>query len=131
MKLDNIPEELFDIIANHQYDDLSSDDNALIKQYLNKEEYEEIHQFLISFSEADDSLENAVTMERQIPKKPMWRKIVNYRMPLYKVAALYLLLAGAYFLYQQNTEMIPEQKGMDKKVSIDEGIYPEDLIFEL
>jgi len=138
MNIDKLPARLFNLLTSSSFEELSEKDKNEIQMYLTPDEYSEMRQFVQEFSEMDNALENSIGMdmafeESNIDKPKLWRSIINYPVPLYKVAAVFLALIGLFTLYQ-NKEVFTQNvefANIEKNMSIKDGFYPENLVFEL
>jgi len=138
MDINKLPERLFDLLISNSYDELSEKDKNDIQAYLTPEEYSEVQAFVQQFSATDKSIENSIVVDESILgnsiKKPkLWQQIINYPVPLYKVAAIFLVCIGILTAYQNKDLFGGETKliNFEKNVSVEDWFYPEDLVFEL
>jgi len=138
MDINKLPERLFDLLTSNRYDELSEKDKNEIQAYLSPEEYNEMQTFVQQFSVVDQSLENSIEsvlsiQENNVHEPKLWHRIINYSVPLYKVAATFLVFIGLFTVYQ-NRDVILQKTAWakaEKNLSIEDWFYPEDLIFEL
>lgn len=138
MDINKLPDKLFDLLSNSRYNELSEKNKSEIQTYLSPEEYNEMQAFVQQFSAADQSLENSIESdfslkENNVSEPNLWCRIINYSVPLYKVAAAFLVFIGLFSLYQNRSIFLQKtaSPNFEKNVSMDDWFYPEDLVFEL
>jgi len=138
MNINNLPERLFNLLIDNGYDKLSEKDKSEIEKYIAPEEYDSMQQFVQQFLDVDESLENSIksntSLQENIIKKPnLMHRIINYSVPLYKVAAIFIISIGLFALYQNKDALIKKTTfaNVEKNLSIKDGFYPENLKFEL
>lgn len=96
--IENIPEELFDLLASKSFEQLSDSEKLMVEGHLNPAEYEEYRQLITDFQEIDESIK-VVPSDKRFTRtsESAFRKLMTYRIPVYQAAAV-LLLAG-FFTY--------------------------------
>lgn len=138
MDINKLPERLFDLLISNRFDELSEKDKNAILAYLSLEEYNEMWAFVQQFSAADKSMENSIDSDLMIQeissREPnLWYRLINYSVPLYKVAVIFLLSIGLLMAYQNKDVFTHKMEltNIEKNLSIEDWFYPEDLVFQL
>lgn len=140
MNIENIPNELFDLLSCKHYSELSEKEKKLVAKVMSQEEYLDYQAVINDFKELDSALEFEVPKLAIQPKnKSTLRKIINYRIPLYQVAAGVLLLTVSTFVFgfwdRGSITPFPEIKEGEVRIehlngkSLAEEDYPDSLIF--
>lgn len=105
----------------------------MVLAYLSKEEYQEIHESIGEFSAIDESISQTIIAQKPIPKQSLWSKVIHYQIPFYQVAATFLLVVSSFWWLSSQNAPSSSTKGtsIQTNVSVGDGYYPEDLVFEL
>jgi hypothetical protein len=133
MKEENIPSDVFDLIAQKPYEQLSEEEQLKITPWMTPEEYTDYHQVvgLIQESEnqSDYSLQEQSWPDRQVTG---FKRLAMRPVPAYQVAALALLVFALSFLFQPASNKATEVKPLvtnTEGTPISQDSYPEDLVF--
>ena len=134
MENNNLPEEIFDLLASKSLEELNIKEKSLVAQHLPLEEYQEMRAAIINFQQLDQAV-SPIFVPFKVPKEQpsLWKSIVYFPIPAYVAASIVLLLTlGFLYLCQQNTPSTKNTIQVKQKgTSIEEEPYPEDLIFNL
>ena len=137
MNKENLPNELFDLLAIKRFEDLNDAEKAMVLQHLSSEAYNELQMVVEQFQAADqEEIVELATPPMISSKQPFsWRMLLHYPIPAYQVAAAVALLLGISFLFRlaPTTDHAPE-KGIQVKQNgkpIEKDEYPEALEFRL
>lgn len=134
MNLNHLPDRLFDIISHKKFEELSLEEASIVREQFTEEEYNEVHQFLTDFQEMDQSLDHSIRLNKEAKQMSLWSRIIHYQIPLYKVAAGFIILMGSFFAYHyQYAASSDENIGSNstQAVSIEDSFYPEEMVFEM
>jgi len=138
MNYENIPKQLFDLIAEKKYENLSSDEKQMVENHLTQEEYNEIHNDIRDFRILDNQLKIVRPVLKSKSSKPsLLYRIINYKVPVYIVASCMALLFFVYFLFSESQDSNQQTPHKDSHhiskdgVPIHQDNYPGDLVFEL
>ena len=133
MKEENIPSDVFDLIAQKPYEQLSEEERLTIKPWMTPEEYTDYHQVVGLIQESENQTDYSLQEQRWPDREISGIKRLALRpVPAYQVAAVALLVFGLSFLFRTAPNEVPEEKPL---VSTSEGTpigqdsYPEDLVF--
>jgi len=131
-----MPDRLFDLLSKCNYDDLSDREKKLVHDYFTREEYNDLYEIINNISLADKQVQISMVEDPPVQSPTFLHRLINYRIPLYKVAGMFLVVLGAitfYLTQYGNDASLVDGKEVEakKEISLKEGVYPEDLIFEL
>ena len=92
--LENFPEHIFDWLHNKTFTDLTEEEKFEVQSLMSPQEYESYHLMLSDFKTLDGKLSEAISSDSPKPtmKPTLLKRIVNYPIPLYQVAAMFLIL---------------------------------------
>lgn len=134
----NIPEELLDLMAIKTYQELSKQEKELVDQSIGKDTYDDNYQVIQAFVTEDKKLEDKIEIVSSVfeKKKSILHQVLYYRIPLYQVAAILVVLIGSVFLWMINTSVTNQIPGETQEVvqngkSLSKDHYPDDLVFNL
>ena len=137
MNIEDLPEEVFDLLASKKFNELSVSEQALVSPYLSAEDYDSYHVIVNDFQLLDNSI-TIDSRKEEISQKQesILRRILTYRIPVYQVAGLFLLLFLSTFAISkmENGNANPEATEVQKKKegkSLANDEYPSELIFNL
>ena len=132
-EFENMPESIFDLLAEKKYSELTLDEKAQVDAFMNATDYESYRNIIFDFERLDQS---SFTQKTELPKEKkrvsVFGKIMKYPIPLYQVAAVFLLLGAIIFidLEEEKTEFPEEVVQVEKAgQSLAEDDYPEELVF--
>ncbi|MEM6964729.1 MAG: hypothetical protein AAF573_08200 [Bacteroidota bacterium] len=133
--LENLPEEIFDWLAEKTFSELTEAQRQKVRAYLSEADYENYRSIVFDFQELD----HQVTADSSASSPPtsttsFLKRVLNYPIPLYQVAAAFLILAMATFAMndfgeEKNLPKAEEKSGVGKSLAKDD--YPEELVFNL
>ena len=104
---------------------------------MGQEDYESFRNIISDFKISDElQLEDTDSNKKTSTQPSMVQKVLNYPIPLYKVAATFLIFAFATFLipnstaeHESHTNHQNSKNGVGKSITNDD--YPEELVFNL
>ena len=133
MKEENIPAELFDLIADKSFDELSSKERALVEEWLTAEEYSDYRSLVHTIQQADTENDYQLSEMSWTQQSAFnLRKLANRPVPAYQVAAMVLLVFGLSFLLPSSSASETEETVLVENTEgtpISQDSYPEDLVF--
>src|SRR5690349_1681562 len=109
--MENIPENISDWLEQHPFENLGAAEQQLVLQHMSRDEYNRLHETSrILHSEPVPEPEPGEAVKQKLlqqfnrlhTEKPGRRNILLTPLPLWRVAASWLLLAGSMFLLLQN-----------------------------
>ncbi len=135
MDANKIPNRFFDLLSK-DYDDLTSEEQKIVDDIMNSEEFSNLHSVVSQFGQADAALDGKLnTVKTPGTKKSLFHRVIHYPIPLYKLVASVLLCFGVYSVWNwpgQGSEMsIDGMSSENIGITVDEDSYPDDLIFDL
>lgn len=139
MNREQISEEIFDLLTKESWSDLSDSDRRLVEQVMTSEDYRAHRAIILDFQAVDRNMHSAVT-DPSPPTLSRIQRVLDFKIHLYKVAIVFLLLGGISFFIWQNsfrhvntgsTHLLVNDKTDGKGQSIREDVYPEELVFSL
>ncbi len=109
--LENLPEELFDLLAEKPFSALSETEKKRVNTYLHEAEYEEYRALVLGFKQLEGAKPDAPPKLEFAPKKtPLLRRLLTYRVPVYQAATvLLLLMAGWYGFSDSNRNQLVDE----------------------
>lgn len=134
-----LPEQIFDWLADKKYADLSAEEKALVDQYLTAEEYDAYAGLITDFQFTDRQLETGLPAPDFEPQpQPLWKKVLTYKIPLYQAAAAFVIfgvfsMALSSWNGQSTSFQLEERAAVDQDTmgtSLAEDDYPEELVFD-
>jgi len=129
--LENLPEEIFDLLAQKKFAELSESEKQKVLMHLSQEEFENFNSIVADFQSLD-SFSNTQTVGQDSREPSMLQKILNYPIPLYQVAAAFLILGFASFLFftksNSTSEETPIAIEQTKGKSLEQDNYPDELV---
>jgi hypothetical protein len=134
MENNNLPEEIFDLLASKSLEELNIKEKALVAQHLPLEEYQEMRAAIANFQQLDQSVSpRFIPFEVPKEEQSLWKSIAYFPIPAYVAASIALLMAlGFVYLCRQKTPSTKNTIQVKQKgTSIEEEPYPENLIFNL
>lgn len=132
---EQLPEVIFDLLAAKSYEQLSHQERVIVDKTLSAQEYDELHQLLLDFHQADEQLQPAPdTHAFPPPSRSRLTKLLHYPIPVYQVAAGVLFLIGSFLFLrisspQTSVEDYPTY--VRTGTAIIQDSYPDSLVFEL
>ena len=133
MKEENIPSEVFDLIAQKPYEQLSEEERLTIKPWMTPEEYTDYHQVVGLIQESESQADYGLKEQRWPDREITGLKRLALRpIPAYQVAAVALLVFGLSFLVRPASNEATEEKPIATNTEgtpIGQDSYPEDLVF--
>jgi len=152
--IENIPEEIFDLIGQKSYAELNQVEQKQIEGILTRSEYDHFYSIVQGFKDLDGTIPMAEPNPSFISKDPVFKRILNHRIPVYQAAAavLFFILSTVVVSNSinsvgpengnesisneekngrliQNKAVNLEQEKQGQSLSTDD--YPEELIFSL
>ncbi|PQJ14561.1 hypothetical protein [Aureicoccus marinus] len=133
MKNENIPSELFDLIADKSFEELTSKERPMVEEWLTAEEYSDYRSFVTTIRQTDSERDYQLSERSWTQQSALnLNRLANRPIPAYQVAALVLLVFGLSFLLP--TSSSPEKKEPvlvenTEGTPISQDSYPEDLVF--
>ncbi|MEM1219836.1 MAG: hypothetical protein AAGH79_13040 [Bacteroidota bacterium] len=133
MHVHDLPEHLFDWVSSIPYDALDAQQKEEVAAFLSPEEYMSIQQWLQTLNTVNVEMDSQMRALEGAPTKVnRLRAIWHYPIPLYQVAAILLLLIAGWNLMVGLPAADQESHPVDPRaVSIEQGFYPDSLVFEL
>lgn len=137
MKKENIPTELFDLLASKTYESLSNEEKNLVNSMMTSEEYKNLKDMVSDFQELDkDIFIQEDSFAVPVTKKSFLSRMLNYPIPAYQVAASLMVLIGLFFLMKPslNNQDGPSMDSLvidTTGISVAKDVYPDSLIFKL
>ncbi len=133
MPIHDLPEHLFDWVSSIPYAELNAQQKKEVASFLSPEEYESIYKWLQGFAAVNEEMETQVKAVDSTPLSVhRLRAIWNYPVPLYQVAAVLLLVLAAWNVFMDVPGSPEDRQTVDPRaVSIEQGFYPDSLVFEL
>lgn len=134
MHKENIPAEIFDLLAIKSFEQLSVLEKELVEPWLSATEYERSRSSILAFQAADQS------WEIEVPPPPFKRsfqsgirQLLSYPIPAYQVALGFLVVFGLFYILKDQRNPLEDPslgtEPIAKGISIDQDEYPEDLVF--
>lgn len=131
----NIPEEIFDWLAESSFDELSSEQQHFVTTYLSSEKYDDLRQSTLLIKNLEHMDVGPVpAFNAPDASVPTWKRIITYPIPFYQVAAAILLLAIVLPRLQSDTlDQPPSQHVVKTKLAqpIDTEVYPDEFVVKL
>ena len=135
MKSNELSEKIFDLLESKSFDQLTENEKELVLRTISKDEYGELRNCIGDFLEADQAIEDP-KLQRTGPAKSSigLLEIAKYPIPLYKVAAGFLLLIGIFSIlpeYQSegNADLTVVRDTIQRGIPLGAEKYPDSLIF--
>ncbi|MEL6658952.1 MAG: hypothetical protein AAFY48_12100 [Bacteroidota bacterium] len=134
MEAAHLPDELFDLLAEKSYSELSSEEQSLVDPYLTAKEYDEMHSLIGEVKLADQQMLTISKKPQPLPQKSWIHRVLHYPIPMYQAAAVIALLMGGYWLWAPalpgsgNDATLPYVR---TGTSIEWDSYPDSLVFQL
>lgn len=133
MKEENIPAELFDLIADKSFDELSSKERTLVEEWITAVEYTDYRSLVHTIQQADTENDYQLSEMSWTQQSAFnLRKLANRPVPAYQVAAMVLLVFGLSFLLPSSSASETEEPVLVENTEgtpISQDSYPEDLVF--
>ncbi len=142
MKAERLPEEIFDLLAHKNYQQLTQEERSMVLKHITAEEYRELSESVGYFKNIDRSMKPGLspsTIDDQpstINDQPSTKRtsILFYPVPLYQVAAGLLLLIGLFLISRpsdSNNTAIADTPGqmVESGTPIAKDKYPEKLVY--
>jgi len=134
MNMENIPSEIFDLLVTKSFEMLSSDEQQIVLQHMSQSDYDESRTAILSFKEVDHQInfDERTLPKQEIKSSPIIR-FVNYRIPVYQVAAGLALMAMVTYgvnNYNSGIDDISKPRSYSGQ-SVAYGNYPDSLVFNL
>ena len=134
MSPEELPEEIFDLLSQKQFEELNKEEEKLVLLWMDPVEYDQLVSVVRLIEQSDRNTSYALE-ERHWPNQQFVRlkRLAQFPIPAYQVAALVFLFFGISMLWQkaQNTsEELPA-----KEITTSEGTpiskekYPAALVF--
>lgn len=137
MDIENLPDELFELIHAKEYEELSVEEKRLVDSSIGYEKYKTYCATIGDFKKVDSLLEKSIT-KPGLPKKkvPLLTSVLYYRIPVYQVAAAFVILLGSVLLWNNKpSEGIVRSTNSNEIVesgkTLNKDHYPDDLVFNL
>lgn len=134
--LETFPEDIFNLLGSKKFVELTDEEKYLIKPYMTVGEYHDYHEMISDVRVLDQTIPSTIPDIRLINKRAsMIKKIVDYKMPLYQVAAAiaFCIFSTAtltqHFSQSPNSNMTQIDDSSKKGVSLAEDNFPEQLVF--
>jgi len=133
MPIHDLPEHLFDWVSSIPYAELNAKQKEEVASFLSPEEYASIHQWLQEMNAVNVAMDAQIEPVESVPiSKNRFQAIWNYPVPLYQVAAVMLLVLAAWNVLMGVPASAEDRQTVDPRaVSIEQGFYPDSLVFEL
>ncbi|MEL7249891.1 MAG: hypothetical protein AAFO03_15790 [Bacteroidota bacterium] len=134
MEAAHLPEELFDLLTEKSYSELSPEEQSLVDPYLSANEYDEMHSLIADVRLADEQMLSISKKPQPLPQKSWLLRTLHHPVPMYQVAAVIALIIGGYWLWapalpgSQNDATLPYVR---TGTSIEWDSYPDSLVFQL
>lgn len=91
--IEDLPEQIFDLLAEKEYAQLNDDQKKQVNDYMNSEEYDQYRLMIQEFQELDSDLfvedkswDTIKSEQASLPSKGFFNRV-----PLYKIAASFIL----------------------------------------
>jgi hypothetical protein len=137
MKKENLPDELFDWLADKSYQELSAAEKAVVDQSIGQAEYETL-QGVVRDVQGIDAIPSfkPADLSADASKQAAWKRMLWYPIPAYQVAAGLLLLLVSTLIFRglwqkEDLNSNAPIEVVVKGIPIDQDQYPEALVFEL
>lgn len=137
MKKENIPSEIFDLLASKDYESLLGEERNLVNSIMTSEEYKNLKNIVSDFLKTDEEIK----IEHRpflfsTKRNSLLSKILNYPIPAYQVAASMMVLVGLFLLMKppsnnQDATSVQSLEIDTTGISVADDVYPEDLVFKL
>lgn len=129
--------DISELVEQFSYQDLSKEDRARVDQEIGQETYEEMYDAIHLFQAVDSDIQPKTSeLPVENTKTVWWKQVLLYPVPLY--AFLMLCGACAVVMWQGLQSDASPRPEMDKQeqvikagTSIQEGMYPDELIIEI
>lgn len=135
MKPTDIPEIVFELAATKSFEELTEKEKEMVLTSFTEEEYIMLETCVRDFMEADRAIKAPVqpTIKPEASSTGI-RKIANYPIPLYQVAAGLLLLLGIFFVMpeyraESTVDITIVRDTIQTGTPLSADKYPEKLIF--
>ena len=90
--MENLPEAIFDLLASKAYQELNRDERSAVLEHFSAEEYDQYREVVGDFQSLDRSMIVSPGEQIASAEKPsLLRRILTYKLPVYQVAAAFLL----------------------------------------
>ncbi len=100
MNIDHLPSEIFDLLSEKPYSVLSSVEKELVAPFMSPEEYSEYQLLIADFKSIDASINISTPPLPVLQNKQSGLHFMfTHRSPIYQLAAGFLLLAVASFIF--------------------------------
>ncbi|MBQ4819080.1 hypothetical protein [Aquimarina sp. MMG016] len=137
MDKENIPEEIFELLALKDYEQLSVEERQIVEESIGADLYKDFKTTVLEFRQEDNLLEPKLEEPDFMIRKPSFlTRVLHYPIPAYQVAAVFVIIIST-FLWSQNKETkVVSTPNNSKEIlqtgtTIDKDYYPEDLVFNL
>lgn len=137
MKKENIPSEIFDLLASKDYESLSGEERNLVNSIMTSEEYKNLKNIVSDFLKTDEEIKiKHRPFLFSTKRNSLLSKILNYPIPAYQVAASMMVLVGLFLLMKppsnnQDATSVHSLEIDTTGISVADDVYPEDLVFKL
>ena len=133
MKNENIPSELFDLIAYKSFEELTSKERSMVEEWLTAEEYSDYRSIVTTIQQTDSESDYQLSEKSWTKQSALnLRSLANRPIPAYQVAAMVLLVFGLSFLLPSPSAAEKEESVLVENTEgtpISKDSYPEDLVF--
>ncbi len=134
--IDELPEELFDLFTIGDFRNLNEDQKQVVLQHINVGEFDAYAAIVCDFQVLDSKRNTDLPKPTHTPKgKSRFTRVLNYRMPLYQVAAsLAICILATTVMYKGSNKIngTPTDSTIETVgVSLANDDYPAELIFDL
>lgn len=133
--LENLPENIFDWLGEKEFSELTETQQQEVNAHMSEADYKSYRSIIFDFQELDQKVSiGSDTLPQSQPSPSFLKRLINYPIPLYQVAAAFLILAMATFAIndfsgQENLPKVEEKSGVGKSLAKDD--YPKELVFNL
>ena len=135
MNPEELPEEIFDLLSQKQFEELNEEEEKQVLLWMDPEEYDELASVVRLFEQTDKNTSYALE-ERHWPNQQFVRlkRLAQFPIPAYQVAALALLLFWDQSCFGKKVRIAGEELPA-KEITTSEGtpiskeIYPAALVF--
>lgn len=128
--IENLPEIIFDLFSKKRFEDLDQSERQLVLQYMDEDDYIGFADVVQGFRQSDKKPITDIT--KQNAQQPIISRMLNYRMPMYQVAAAIVICVLATSVLTGHDDALRPSKEINAVgVSLADDDYPEDLIFDL
>ena len=133
MSPENLPKEIFTLLEEKPFDELTESEMLFVIEIISKKEYKSYRSTIKEFKNLDHLI------EKEAPKfiipdniNPWYQRVREIRLPIHQVAAGFLLFFMAGYFYSQNVMLDVSERNQVNRTegkSILEDGYPQELVF--